>query len=91
MGAHADRMSDPLHDHFVQQFALVVGVGWLGLLLWNQLVWAFVTLTIVILGAGYFISRFVFGIHGWTNLTLSSACCGSSIVVIIWLMFRAFA
>jgi hypothetical protein len=62
---------------------------WFGLLFWNQVVWAFVTLTAVILIVGFFVSRFVLGIHGWANLTASSAACGSGIVLFFWLLFRA--
>jgi hypothetical protein len=84
-------VSDPLDHFFIERFALVLGVAWCGLLFWNELVWAFVTLTLIILGVGFVISRFGLGIQGWTLLMFSSAACGSSVVLMFWLLFRAFA
>jgi hypothetical protein len=84
-------VSDPLDHFFIERLALALGAAWFGLLLWNQVVWAFVTLTLIILVVGFVISRFGLGIQGWTLLMFSSAVCGSSVVLMFWLLFRAFA
>jgi hypothetical protein len=80
-----------MEHHYAKQLVLILLVGWFALFTVNQLVWAFVTLTSFMLAAGFVISRFVLGVRGFANLTLSSAGCGSGMALIVWLLFRVLA
>ncbi len=80
-----------MEHHFAKQLVLILLVGWLALFCVNQLLWAYVTLTVFMLSAGFVISRFVLGVRGGANLALSSAGCGSGMALIFWLLFRVLA
>jgi hypothetical protein len=80
-----------MEHHYLKQLVIILLVGWFGLLAVNELLWAYVTLTTFILSVGFFISWFVLGIRGWDKLALSTAGCGSSIALIVWLLFRVLA
>jgi hypothetical protein len=72
-----ETLHSPLDHLYIERLVFILGIAWFGLLAWNQLVWAFVTLAIFTLATGFVVSRFVLGIHGWATLTLSSASSGS--------------
>jgi hypothetical protein len=76
---------------YAKQLVFILLAAWFGLFAVNPLVWAYVTLATFILSVGFFISWFVLGVRGWTNLTLSSAGCGSGVALIFWLLLRVLA
>lgn len=80
-----------MEHHFTKQLVYILLVGWFALFVVNQLAWAFVSLTLFVLAAGFVISRFVLGVRGWANLTMSTAGCGSGVALIFWLLFRVLA
>jgi hypothetical protein len=84
-------LTGAMEHHYAKQLVLVLLVGWFALFTVNQLVWAFVSLTLFVLSVGFVISRFVLGVSGWANLTMSTAGCGSGIALIFWLLFRVLA
>jgi hypothetical protein len=78
-------------EHYLKQLIIILLMGWFALFAVNQVAWAFVTLTIFMLAAGFVISRFVLGVRGLANLTMSTAGCGSGMALIFWLLFRVLA
>ncbi len=80
-----------MEHHFTKQLVYILLVGWFALFAVNQVAWAFVTLTSFMLLAGFVISRFVLGVRGWANLSMSTAGCGSGMALVFWLLFRVLA
>jgi len=79
-----------MEDFLLRRVALVFFVGWLGLLYWNQTVWAVTTLIVFVLVTGGFISHLVIGVRGTPQLCLSSITCGAGLALFFWLLFKVF-
>jgi hypothetical protein len=71
-----------MDHHYLKQLVFILLAAWFALFAVNPVLWAYVTLATFILSVGFFVSWFVLGVRGWTNLTLSSAGCGSGIALI---------
>jgi len=88
-GPHGNGLGNRLDGHFGLQFAMMTGLAFYGSFFWNPVVWAIVMGTILTLGFGYFISRFVLNVEGPpAKLAISSIACGTTVMFGLWLAYH---
>ncbi len=83
----SDQFQDRFEGHLFGRLVVATFVAWLGLFVWNSLVWAIVTVAAFVLTVGFWISRSILNVRGPIKIAVSTLACGSVTAAVVGLIF----
>ncbi|MEI8019344.1 MAG: hypothetical protein WCH39_14160 [Schlesneria sp.] len=87
-GDEYDAIESELNHFIGPKLLTLTVVGYLSLILINELLWGIITAIGFVFLTGFFIARFILNVQGRLNLAIVSVLIGSNILAFCWFIHK---